>query len=795
MSKNFSFLGGSEPPYTPIFHIDAQANVGIGTTQPTAKLQVIGDLSIQGSMHVNSNNISVSKDILPTQNETFDIGSSNYRFKDLWLSGNTLHVGDTSISKDDTSGALKVMDSATQSLQRLVVKEMQIGGGGDASAVVIKKDPQTGEVKYVIAPTDSNGIAQVDAQETVYQSFGGSGGVMAASNILPGSFQNSAYTFPSDLSVNGTVSTPSLVVNNIPIGTVDISDNPNIDSTKQVSILRNSVKQTIQSPSPLWTVWINETTNTKGSRFVTTDSSGNAYIAGLYSSGPFTFRNANGTLSSVTLPSRATQAVFLTKYDPDGMALWAATIDGTSTDTSECVAVDSEGNIYITGMYNSSSTVSVISSNGATNHTLRLTTNEAMYTVKFNSAGISQWVSVLDGSSNESGFFVTIDKDNNVIVGGNYRGTPVLYDAGNVTSSLIIRTASTTGNAGIVIKYTLNGTSLWAATMDSAISTSNDSVRCIVTDASSNVYCGGLCNDSITIYNGNTASLSSRSVVSQGGFIAKLDANGAAQWISIIDGTASEGVVSMILNPQNELVVTGNYSQTSGTIYNLKFYNANGQDSNLNTIQPISTFTFPSTSTYIVKYNEQGNASSCSFVSNNNNASVSPSQVVSDSQGNIYLLVFCQSGSARIQTYDFGSSLPSKVMMMRSAAAGYGLLIKYNAQGIVQWCNPIESGASTVTPRSLRLHGDNTLFVVYDTSTTAYSSSYPQRVTQTLLLDTFVSIVTVGLTKINLNNMVSAPQTYDLPALNDSYNGFIKYLANYSPNSEHVLDTPQVQPL
>ena len=49
---------------------------------------------------------AVSGSIIPNANETYDLGSSTYKFRDLYLSGNTLTLGTLSIS--DSSGALAV---------------------------------------------------------------------------------------------------------------------------------------------------------------------------------------------------------------------------------------------------------------------------------------------------------------------------------------------------------------------------------------------------------------------------------------------------------------------------------------------------------------------------------------------------------------------------------------------------------------------------------------------------------------------------------------------------------------
>lgn len=55
-------------------------------------------------------NINISAGIFPTVSNTYSLGSSTYRFKDLWLANTTLYVGNSSISTD-SSGSLVLTNS------------------------------------------------------------------------------------------------------------------------------------------------------------------------------------------------------------------------------------------------------------------------------------------------------------------------------------------------------------------------------------------------------------------------------------------------------------------------------------------------------------------------------------------------------------------------------------------------------------------------------------------------------------------------------------------------------------
>lgn len=91
---------------------------------------------VQGDT-VSVKNVSIEGNIVPTANVTYDLGTSSNRFKDLYLSGNTINLGTTSISIN-ADNEVDFTDSANSSIKRkLVVDEIHLGDGADA--VVLRK--------------------------------------------------------------------------------------------------------------------------------------------------------------------------------------------------------------------------------------------------------------------------------------------------------------------------------------------------------------------------------------------------------------------------------------------------------------------------------------------------------------------------------------------------------------------------------------------------------------------------------------------------------------------------------
>lgn len=95
----------------------------------------VGNLTINGLVDFSSS-VGVMGNIVPISNVTYSLGSSTNRFKDLWLSGNTIQLGDSTIS---TSGNGLALPSAN------VTTDLSVGG----NAVIAGNLTVAGTTTYV----------------------------------------------------------------------------------------------------------------------------------------------------------------------------------------------------------------------------------------------------------------------------------------------------------------------------------------------------------------------------------------------------------------------------------------------------------------------------------------------------------------------------------------------------------------------------------------------------------------------------------------------------------------------
>ncbi len=148
-------------------------------------------------------------------------------------------------------------------------------------------------------------------------------------------------------------------------------------------------------------------------RSIAADSAGNAYVTGFTSSTDFPTANA----IQPTFAGRF--AVFVTKLNPTGSALVYSTyLGGSRFDYGEDIAVDSEGNAYVTGRTGSSSFPIA----NALQPTLNGLANA--FVTKLNPTGSALVYSTyLGGSIGEDNEHIAIDSEGNVYVAGQTQST------------------------------------------------------------------------------------------------------------------------------------------------------------------------------------------------------------------------------------------------------------------------------------------------------------------------------------------------------------------------------------
>lgn len=197
---------------------------------------------------------------------------------------------------------------------------------------------------------------------------------------------------------------------------------------------------------------------------VITDSAGNTYITGYQ-----WMHNQSNTSDGLTL-----------KINSSGIIEWARAYNSTENkeDAFNSIAIDKSGNVYVTGLsdstgtslnyitikYDNNGNITWLKKYDSANsldkaNDIAIDDNRNVYvtgnsylpgpnsdfcTIKYDSAGNQQWTRFYGGSSNmtDIAYEIAVDNNDNIIVVGNIVRINSVYDI-------------------VVIKYTTNGLSLW----------------------------------------------------------------------------------------------------------------------------------------------------------------------------------------------------------------------------------------------------------------------------------------------------------------------------------------------
>ena len=397
-----------------------------------------------------------------------------------------------------------------------------------------------------------------------------------------------------------------------------------------------------------------------------TDSTGNVYVTGSYSN-PLTIYNADTTTFG-TLASDGSNDAMIIKYNQTGTAQWAARIGGPNIDSGNGIAIDSTGNVYVTGIYGSNP-ITIYNADTTTFGTLTSAGLYDAFIVKYNQTGTAQWATHIGGTGSDSGSSVSVDSTGNVYVTGSYISNPItIYNADTTTFGTIVNSGS---NDVFIVQYNQTGTAQWATHIGG---TGYDSGLSVSVDLTGNVYVSGTyISNPLTIYNADTTTFGT--LVNSGStdaYIVKYNQTGTAQWATRISVIYSLGN-QIATDSTGNVYVTGSYSNP------LTIYNAD--------TTTFGTLTSAGASdAFIVKYNQTGTAQWATRIGGTNIDS--GNGIATDSTGNVYVTGTYNSNPLTIYNADtttFGTLVNSYIGKVAIFIA------RYNSYGTAQSSTRINS--------------------------------------------------------------------------------------------------------
>lgn len=291
--------------------------------------------------------------------------------------------------------------------------------------------------------------------------------------------------------------------------------------------------------------------------FIGLDLNGNIYSVGNFS-GISDFDPGIGVFN-LTAPGGSSD-IFISKLNSSGDFVWAKQIEGNSIVEGYAGAIDSLGNIYITG-YNSGLT-DFDPSVGTYN--LNSIDND-IFVSKIDSAGSFVWAKLMGGLDSDYGYSIVVDDFGNVYTTGNFYGT-----ADFDPNAGIYNLTAVAGVDVFISKLDVSGDFVWAKQLGG---NSDDFAWSITTDLNNDIYTTGEYagtadfDPSIGVF--NLMSPSSRNV-----FISKLSSLGDFIWAKEVGGLGTDIGRSIEVNSIGDVYTVGDFDgigdyDPDGSVFNL----------------------------------------------------------------------------------------------------------------------------------------------------------------------------------------------------------------------------------
>jgi Secretion system C-terminal sorting domain/Ig-like domain CHU_C associated/Beta-propeller repeat len=309
-------------------------------------------------------------------------------------------------------------------------------------------------------------------------------------------------------------------------------------------------------------------------------SNGDVYTTGFFTDA--VDFNLGGSGSSQILTADSTD-IFICKHDSLGVLKWARRMGGpTSKDASYGIALDANGNAYITGFFKGTAKFEnpgvgsgFIVGNSAT-YTLTSAGELDIFVAKFTSSGNLSWVRKMGGTKNDVGYAITVDKSNDIYITGWFSSKANLDPNGTNNFTAYSKTGDINNPTDIFItKIKTDGSTGWSKQMGGGDFDFGFSIK---VDANKNVYTTGGFKDNTSASNpiittsphtdfdpgSGTITLSSAGDFDI--FVSKLDSTGAIGangWAKRMGGSAADFGTAITVDRSGNVLTTGWFEGTA----------------------------------------------------------------------------------------------------------------------------------------------------------------------------------------------------------------------------------------
>ena len=281
---------------------------------------------------------------------------------------------------------------------------------------------------------------------------------------------------------------------------------------------------------------------------IATDANNNVYITG------YTFSTSGIATSGTYQTSNVGDGdAFVAKFTSSGSLVWG-TYYGAGTESGQAITADANNNVYITG-YTASN--SGIASSGA--HQTSYSGGEDAFIAKFTSDGNLSWGTYYGGASNDFGYGITSDVNNNIYITGQTASSTGISTSGAYKNSFSGGTGSYFGGDAFVAKFSSSGSLVWGTYYGGS---DDDKGSAITTDANFNVYITGLTSSSTGI--ATTGAYQTSYAGNVDAFVAEFSKTGNLSWGTYYGNSGDDEGYGITTYANTNVYVTGLTTSSEG---------------------------------------------------------------------------------------------------------------------------------------------------------------------------------------------------------------------------------------
>ncbi|MBS4027701.1 MAG: SBBP repeat-containing protein [Ignavibacteriales bacterium] len=440
-----------------------------------------------------------------------------------------------------------------------------------------------------------------------------------------------------------------------------------------LSLFILNVEASFAQSVPIW-LWAKSAGGTSSDYGfgIASDANGNSFVTGWSLSNTITF-------DTTTLTSHGSYDMFTVKYDASGNVAWAKRSGGTDADFGYSIALDTGGNSFVTGRFNSH--IITFGTTTLTNHDNSGNYSD-MFTVKYDASGNVMWAKSAGGTNSDDAYSITVDANGNSFVTGNFSSAAITFGTTTITNN---------GSYDMfIVKYNATGNVVWAK---SAGGTNYDNGSRIAVDANGNSFVTGWFQSSTITFGTTTLTNSSSDTADM--FVVKYDASGNVVWAKSAGGTNSDYGYGIAVDANGNSLLTGYFRSPTITFGTTTLTNSSSDTADI----------------FIVKYDTSGDVV-WARSAGGTNSDIGSGIAVGANGGSLL------TGYFRSSTITFGTTT------LTNHGSADIFIVKYDVSGNVAWATSAGGTNSDIGwGIALDTNGNNFVTGNFRSSTIAFDTT------------------------------------------------------------------------